>query len=948
MFGKKLKKNGAVSAKLKFEPAEQGGWKVSGIEHVNRRYVYDVKIPMKYQRKPVVAIGEGAFRGVSISEITVPPTVKEIHTSAFAFGECCYELDVSTFKLYGGCFTGFVCPSLKVRNATSSDYKYENGTVYSDDGQDLICATADAESRDIFVPEGVVRICDGAYQGFSALSSVTLPQSLKYIGKNAFRDCVGLERVVIPKGVVSIDDGAFCGCAEGLVLLFEKDPPKNKRELSRRPKYVDKGAKLEWSFSTEDESEEETKEKPAPEASNDTKGFSLYFTNDGRSYKASFWDGKNSDAEIPSECSGIPVTEIYKDIFFREKAPIKSLVIPGSVTEVPDSLLALKETVESVTLGEGVKRIGINAFHDCKNLKKVSLNEGLVEIGNGAFDGCESLEEIELPKSVRRIGVLAFIRCKALKRIVIPEGVEVIESSAFEDCSELVSVTLPSSLRCIESFAFSGCSSLEQLILPDGLQSIGLKALFGCGKIISLTLPHGLVSIEEQAFAYTGINLIEIPSSVSKVGECVFYGRKYLSAHCEAESLPEGWDIGWDVSESDFSGNQRAKISVRWGVGERKPLGSDLSKGELRRAEVPSSLKEAAYGLLKDKKWSKAKKAFKAIINEYPEASDGYLGCLLAAVHLSDEEGLADPSVSPEKLREYKELMEKADIDTSIRVGEYRRRAEYSLRAERSARRFLRMKKSGKTYVVRGFKPFAKLFVKKLEIPDKFKGRPVASIARRAFRDASVNDRCRLTEVVVPHSIDYIGDEAFSYCRKLESVSLPDSVGYIGNGAFNGCYSLRSIRLPMDISCIHEYAFAYCPITEIEIPSAVTSIEQGAFSSCKELQRVTFNANLSVISERAFEYCPKLCELILPRSLTSISDGAFLAWKTKDPIRIYYLGSEEEWSRVTVEYYSLSENQNKRGFDKGASVYIYSDDPPKRKGRFWRYGQDGEPVVWDN
>ena len=59
----------------------------------------------------------------------------------------------------------------------------------------------------------VVGVETMAFSGCFALSIVSLPSTVKYIGDNAFYDCTGLKSVNIPNGVSSIGYSAFKNCS---------------------------------------------------------------------------------------------------------------------------------------------------------------------------------------------------------------------------------------------------------------------------------------------------------------------------------------------------------------------------------------------------------------------------------------------------------------------------------------------------------------------------------------------------------------------------------------------------------------------------------------------------------------------------------------------------------------------------------------------------------------
>ncbi len=58
----------------------------------------------------------------------------------------------------------------------------------------------------------VVSIKQNAFSDCSGLTSVTIPNSITYIGQSAFSGCTGLTSLTIPNSVTSIGDGAFRNC----------------------------------------------------------------------------------------------------------------------------------------------------------------------------------------------------------------------------------------------------------------------------------------------------------------------------------------------------------------------------------------------------------------------------------------------------------------------------------------------------------------------------------------------------------------------------------------------------------------------------------------------------------------------------------------------------------------------------------------------------------------
>ena len=53
-----------------------------------------------------------------------------------------------------------------------------------------------------------------------------------------------------------------------------------------------------------------------------------------------------------------------------------------------------------------------------------------------------------------------------------------------------------------------------------------------------------------------------------------------------------------------------------------------------------------------------------------------------------------------------------------------------------------------------------------------------------------------LESIILPHGIEFIGDEAFKGCKHLKKIVLPSSITYIGKNVFYGCDNLKTIFVP--------------------------------------------------------------------------------------------------------------------------------------------------------
>lgn len=80
-----------------------------------------------------------------------------------------------------------------------------------------------------------------------------------------------------------------------------------------------------------------------------------------------------------------------------------------------------------------------------------------------------------------------------------------------------------------------------------------------------------------------------------------------------------------------------------------------------------------------------------------------------------------------------------------------------------------------------------------------------------------------LTEVILPDTLERIGENAFWGCNHLEDLALPESLKRIESGAFLGCAGLKEVTIPAGAVYIDSYAFANCPDLVINDPRSEPS-----------------------------------------------------------------------------------------------------------------------------
>ena len=184
--------------------------------------------------------------------------------------------------------------------------------------------------------------------------------------------------------------------------------------------------------------------------------------------------------------------------------------------------------VETVVLGEGMTRIGRQAFSGCTKLVNVQLPSTLRNMGGGAFEQCTALVEITIPERVQAIQMGAFRNCRALEKINLPEGLSEIAEEAFIGCVKLQKVSFGADMAVISAGAFSGCESLKTVEL-------------GGTAIICSTAFENCISLEN----------IYIPDTVTEIGANAFDGCTSLSViYVEANQEADAWEEGWNLIDS--------------------------------------------------------------------------------------------------------------------------------------------------------------------------------------------------------------------------------------------------------------------------------------------------------------------------------------------------------------------------------------------------------------
>ena len=172
---------------------------------------------------------------------------------------------------------------------------------------------------------------------------------------------------------------------------------------------------------------------------------------------------------------------------------------------------------ESIELPAGLEGIGNGAFLNSRNLTKIVLPEGLTEMGDSAFGSCHALKTVTIPSTLKVIPQGAFDECINLTDVTIAEGVEEIGAAAFANCFDMVDFSGTG------TYFYFNLPGLERIEIPGSVKKIGEHAFSRCGKLTEVVLHEGLEEIGENAvFACNYLWEVTIPSTVEHIGPMAF------------------------------------------------------------------------------------------------------------------------------------------------------------------------------------------------------------------------------------------------------------------------------------------------------------------------------------------------------------------------------------------------------------------------------------------
>lgn len=186
--------------------------------------------------------------------------------------------------------------------------------------------------------------------------------------------------------------------------------------------------------------------------------------------QAYYNDGRTS-IEIPES-----VTEIGDFAFAR--SALTNIVIPDGVTHIGYAAFYHCDGLTDIVIPDTVAEIEPSAFAGTAWLRNWEQNGSgdFLIVGDGIlldYRGNDSI--VSIPEGVKTIGADAFASHMGITKVIIPDSVKIIGEGAFAGCGNLSAVEGGQSVQRIKDRAFQGCS-LQNIKIPASVEEIGLKA----------------------------------------------------------------------------------------------------------------------------------------------------------------------------------------------------------------------------------------------------------------------------------------------------------------------------------------------------------------------------------------------------------------------------------------------------------------------------------------
>lgn len=351
--------------------------------------------------------------------------------------------------------------------------------------------------EEIVISCDIEQIGDGCFNGCSSLNSVILGEGIKHIGE-AFKGCKSLKKIVLPDSLETVHRHAFDGCPDIESVRF---PDGGYFGNSNFPN----GLKP-WAYEP--------------------------FIVEGIYYRPVYNPFDSGSVHICARSEA----RVQVDTFPKEELEkatrrgVKFVKIPAEVEQYGFKYRVVSFKSDCAQFPD-LQRLELPSTIGEINIWCPCLKEIIIDTDNTEY---AAVDGILYTKDMRKL--LFVPRSMNLAELAVRDGVEIIAEKALEGCCGVESVLFSDSVRIVERQAFYKCSSLRKVRFNSGLENI-----------------------KSQSFAHTALTRVNLPSSLTDLGQRPHTGlHPFYGCDCLKEfTVEEGGSfetIGGVLYEKTTSG----------------------------------------------------------------------------------------------------------------------------------------------------------------------------------------------------------------------------------------------------------------------------------------------------------------------------------------------------------------------------------------------------------
>ncbi|MDE7263584.1 MAG: leucine-rich repeat domain-containing protein [Anaeroplasmataceae bacterium] len=665
--------------------------------------------------------------------------------------------------------------------------------------------------------------------GFSDFESLHIPDGIKIIGDNAFADYNNLVNITIPNSITNIGNNAFAGCSSLTNVYFEGSiedwcqiqfSTLDSNPMAYASHFYLKNTNNQWQELTHIEIPDTISEIGSYQFNGFNNVLSIEISNSVTNIGSSAFLNCNklieiynfSDLNITIGSANYGYIGYYakaihtvpeesnlveKDdfLFIKGNDNVYSLIaymgknteivfpndINGNTYVIQSSIFENDENLTSVTLSTGVTGIGVSAFKNCENLTTVVIPSSTTTIDSSVFSGCNNINMLSIP-----ISLSSYFTKSNLRQIIITEA-ESIKANAFSNCTNLKNIMIPSGVKTIESKAFYNCKQLTNVYFEGSIEDwcqIQFSTLESNPMYYAshFYLRNSIHNWEE-------IKSIEIPDTITKIGNYQFYGFSYLTSVKFSDQLES-------IGNNAFANCSNIGSVILPNVSS---VGNNAFENcrSLEILEIPkvTALGEAAF--------SNCGNLIKISV------SANYLA-----------------SIEKSKLEEV--IITSGEIIERDAFKDCTNLTNITLASSITTINQSFLQHSIHLYYEGSIESWCNI-----NIPDGLTGYPIQFYLRNANLEWE-----EVTNLEIPDSITKIGSYQFVNFIYITSVELSNHLEIIGYNAFTGC-AISSLIIPKGVTTLNE-SFSYCKNLEtIILPKSIKEVV-AAFDGCPNSKKIYY------------------------------------------------------------------------------------------------------------